>query len=72
MQNRQVKLRQTKKSDLEFLFQFQLDREADYLAAFTSKDPAGKEAYFEKFTEFLDDRTINIQIILIDEMATEK
>ena len=30
MQNEQVKLRQTEKSDLEFFFQFQLDKEANY------------------------------------------
>lgn len=67
MQNRQIKLRQTEKSDLEFLFQFQLDEEANYLAAFTPKDPADKEAYFEKFTRLLNDPTINNQTILVDE-----
>ncbi|MGI8466845.1 MAG: GNAT family N-acetyltransferase, partial [Pyrinomonadaceae bacterium] len=67
MQNRQVKLRQTEKSDLELFFQFQLDKEANYLAAFTPKDPADKEAYFEKFTRHLNDPTINMQTILVDE-----
>lgn len=67
MQNRQIKLRRTEKSDLEFLFQFQLDEEAIYLAAFTPKDPTDKEAYFEKFTRHLNDPTINNQTILVDE-----
>ena len=67
MQNRQVKLRQTEKPDLEFLFQFQLDKEADYLAAFTSKDHTDKEAYIEKFTKFLNDPTINMHTILVGE-----
>ncbi len=67
MQNRPLKLRQTEKPDLEFFFQFQLDKEANYLAAFTSKDPTDKEAYFEKFTKLLNDPTINMQTILIDE-----
>ena len=67
MQNRQLKLRQTEKPDLELLFQFQLDKEANYLAAFTSKDPTDKEAYFEKFTKLLNDPTINMQTILVDE-----
>lgn len=66
MQNRQVKLRQTQESDLEFLFQFQLDEEAIYLAAFTPKDPADQEAYFDKFTKLLTDRTINMQTILVN------
>lgn len=68
MKNKQVRLRQTQKQDLEFLFQFQLDREANHLAAFTSKDPTNKEAYFEKFTKHLSDPTINMQTILLDEI----
>lgn len=67
MQNKQVKLRQSEISDLEFFFQFQLDKEANYLAAFTSKDPADKEAYFEKYTKHLNDPTINQQTILVGE-----
>ena len=46
MQNKQIKLRKTEKSDLEFFFQFQLDKEANYLAAFTLKDPTDKERIF--------------------------
>ena len=67
MQNRQVKLRRSEKSDLAFFFHFQLDQEAIYLAAFTPKDPADKEAYFEKFTKLLNDPTINMQTILAGE-----
>jgi len=67
MQNKQVKLRQTEKSDLDLFFQFQLDKEANYLAAFTSKDPTDKDAYFEKFTKHLNDPTINMQTVLVDE-----
>ena len=69
MQNIQVKLRQTEKSDLEILFQFQLDAEANYLAAFTSKDPTDKEAYFEKYTKILNDPTKNNQTILVGEIV---
>jgi RimJ/RimL family protein N-acetyltransferase len=67
MQNKQLKLRRSEKSDLEFFFQFQLDEQANYLAAFTSKDPTNKEAYFKKYTKHMDDPTINMQTILIDE-----
>lgn len=66
MQNRQVKLRPTEKFDLEFFFQFQLDEEANYLAAFTSKDPTDQAAYREKYTKHLNDPTINMQTILVD------
>lgn len=65
--NDKVKLRKTEKSDLELLFQFQLDKEANYLAAFTSKDPTDKKAYFEKFSKILDDPAINNQTILVGE-----
>jgi len=65
--NHTVKLRKTKISDLELLFEFQLDKEANYLAAFTPKDPGDKEAYFEKFTKILNNPTINNQTILVDE-----
>lgn len=67
MQNKQVNLRRTEKPDLEFFFDFQLDKEAIYLAAFTSKDPTDKKAYLEKYTKFLDEPTINMQTILVDE-----
>ena len=63
-----VKLRKTEKSDLELLFQFQLDKEAIYLAAFNSKDPTDKEVYLEKFTKILNDPAINNQTILVDEI----
>ena len=67
MQNTQLKLRRSEKSDLEFFFQFQLDKEANYLAAFTAKDPTDKEAYFEKYNKHMDDPTINMQTILVGE-----
>ena len=38
----------------------------NYLAAFTSKDPSDKNAYFEKYTKHLNDPTINMQTILVD------
>lgn len=67
MQNRQLKLRQTTTQDLGILFQFQLDETANHLAAFTPKDPTDKEAYIKKFTKHLNDPTINMQTILVDD-----
>ena len=60
-------LRKTKEPDLEFFFQFQLDEEANYLAAFTSKDPTDKEAYITKYIKHCNDAAINMQTILVDE-----
>jgi RimJ/RimL family protein N-acetyltransferase len=59
-------LRKTVASDLEAFFIFQLDKEANYLAAFTSKDPTDKTAYLHKYTKFLTDPTINMRTIVMD------
>lgn len=48
MTNNNITLTKTEKDDLNTLFQFQLDKEGIYLAAFTSKDPNDKDAYIEK------------------------
>ncbi len=50
--NVKITLKQTKTADLEHFFIFQLDKEANFLAAFTAKDPTNKTAYFEKYTKF--------------------
>ncbi|QIL76626.1 GNAT family N-acetyltransferase [Hymenobacter sp. HDW8] len=68
MQQIQVTLRPTERADLEFLFQFQLDEEAGYLAAFMPENHTDKEAYVEKYTRFLNDPTIHMQTILVDEI----
>ena len=63
MQDTYLKLIQTQPADLEHFFQFQLDAEANYLAAFTAKDPTDKTAYLVKYTKLLDDPTVNMQTI---------
>mgnify|MGYP000935945503 CR=1 FL=1 len=62
----ELALRPTTTSDLETLFQFQLDEEARYLAAFTSKDTYDLDAYLKKFSKILNDPTTNTQTILVD------
>ena len=59
-------LRPTEISDLDTLFQFQLDKEGGYLAAFMPKDPADKTAYLIKYTKLLSDPTVINQTILIN------
>lgn len=66
MRNREVTLRPTEISDLDFLFQFQLDKEGGYLAAFMPKDPTDKAAYISKYTKLLSDPSVNNQTIIID------
>jgi RimJ/RimL family protein N-acetyltransferase len=68
MHNSEIILRTTDITDLNFFFIFQLDPEANHLAAFTSKDPNDKTAYLQKYAKFLNDRTINMQTIIVDHM----
>ena len=61
-----IKLRPTEISDLDTLFQFQLDKEGGYLAAFMPKDPADKDAYITKYTKLLNNPSVNNQTIILD------
>jgi [ribosomal protein S5]-alanine N-acetyltransferase len=68
MTNNNVTLTETKKDDLNAFFQFQLDKEANYLAAFTSKDPNDKTAYIKKYTKLLTDPTVNMRTINVNDV----
>jgi RimJ/RimL family protein N-acetyltransferase len=67
MQALPVTLRPTEETDLVYFFQFQRDKEANHLAAFTAKDPDDEKAYFEKYTRLLQDPAILMQTILVDD-----
>ena len=60
-----VTLRPTDHADLDFLFQFQLNKEARYLAAFIGEDSMDKAAYLKKYTRLLSDPTVNNQTIML-------
>lgn len=64
--DRNIILRKTEANDLDHFFTFQLDREANHLAAFTSKDPTDKAAYLQKYGKFLNDPSINMMTIMVD------
>jgi len=53
------------------LFQFQVDKEGGYLAAFMPKDPTDKLAYINKYTKLLSEPTVNNQTIIVDELLLE-
>jgi RimJ/RimL family protein N-acetyltransferase len=61
-----IKLRPTKLSDLDLLFQFQLDKEGGYLAAFMPENSTDKANYINKHTNLLEDLTVNAQTIILD------
>ncbi|MEO6693863.1 MAG: GNAT family N-acetyltransferase [Ignavibacteria bacterium] len=70
MINYRITLVKTEQDDLNSFFQFQLDKEANYLAAFTSKNPNDKDAFIKKYSKHLTDPTINMQTIKVnDEIA---
>lgn len=59
-------LKPTEVADLEHLFQFQLDKEGGYLAAFMPKDHADKAAYLAKMTPLLNNPTVNTRTIFVN------
>lgn len=69
MTNHNITLTKTEKDDLNAFFRFQLDKEANYLAAFTAEDPNNKTAYIEKYTKFLTDPTINMRTIKVNDLV---
>jgi ribosomal-protein-alanine N-acetyltransferase len=52
-------LKKTSEEELEILFEFQLDKDANYMAAFTARNYQDKEAYMDKFRRLLKDPTVN-------------
>lgn len=67
MEIKQILLRKTILADLEHFFEFQLDEEANYLAAFTSKDSKDKNSYIIKYSKFVNDSTKNLKTIIVDD-----
>lgn len=61
-----IKLIPTEISDLDKLFEFQLDKEGGYLAAFMPQDPSNKTAFIAKYIKLLADPTVNNQTIILD------
>lgn len=57
-------LRDVRGDDLPIFFEHQLDQEANYMAAFTAKDPTNREAFMEHWHRILADRTNIIQTII--------
>lgn len=64
--NINITLAEVKKDDLNAFFQFQLDKEASYLAAFTPKDTNDETAYVERYTRYLTDPSIHMRTIMAD------
>ena len=65
-----LRLRDVRQTDIEVFFAHQLDAKANYMAAFTAKDPADKVAFEAKWEMILSTDSIAKQTILFhDEVA---
>lgn len=67
VQRNNMILTPTVKADLATLYLFQLNKEANYLAAFTGPEPLTKEAYINKYEPFLSNPTIHMCTIKIED-----
>src|SRR5919106_4785570 len=65
MSNKLV-LRNVVDIDLPIFFEYQLDQEANYMAAFTAKDPSNQEAFMAHWHKILANNTNIIQTILFN------
>jgi RimJ/RimL family protein N-acetyltransferase len=61
-----VQLRDVIESDLPILFEHQRDPNANYMAAFTARDPTDRDAFMAHWGRILNDETITIQTILFN------
>ncbi|MGB3713268.1 MAG: GNAT family N-acetyltransferase [Candidatus Promineifilaceae bacterium] len=61
-----VRLRDISESDLPIFFEQQLDPVANYMAAFTAKDPEDRTAFSEHWVKILADETITLRTILFE------
>lgn len=59
-------LRKAVAEDLEAFFQFQLNEEACYLAAFTPADSKDKEAYIARWGKIIAKPEVNMQAIIMN------
>ena len=65
-----IQLREMTRDDLPIFFKQQLDQEANYMAAFTAKDPSDHQAFDGHWGKILADKGIRIRTILYDGQVT--
>jgi RimJ/RimL family protein N-acetyltransferase len=61
-----VSLRDVTEADLPIFFKYQLDPEANYMAAFIAKDPTDRDAFMRHWTKILADSSITKRTIVHD------
>ena len=65
----QILLRDVVADDLPIFYEQQLDPEANYMAAFTSKDPTDREAFLQRWQRILNDGSITSKTIISEEQV---
>jgi len=61
-----VVLRDVTTTDLPILFEQQLDEAANYMAAFTAREPADRDAFMAHWVRILGNDAIIKQVIIVD------
>ena len=61
-----VQLRDVIENDLPIFFEQQLDPEANYMAAFTARDPTDRNAFMAHWVRILGNETITTKTILFN------
>lgn len=61
-----VRLRDVNEDDLPIFYAQQLDPEANHMAAFTSKNPADRQAFAAHWARILGDETVVHKTVLVD------
>ena len=59
-------LRDVVENDLPIFFGYQLDPDANYMAAFTAKDPSNRKAFTAHWNKIMADATVIIKTIVCD------
>jgi len=65
--NKALILRDVLQSDLAIFFDQQLDPEANYMAAFTAKDPTNRESFSAHWKRIMSNSTVRIKTVVIEE-----
>ena len=62
-------LRDVESDDLPIFFEQQLNQEANYMAAFTAKDPTNQESFMAHWHKILADDTVIIKTIIFNKQV---
>ncbi len=64
-----ISLRKSIESDLDIFYQNQADEEANFMAAFTSKNPYDKDAYIKKWIKLMTVDSVHMESIILDNIV---